>query len=183
MATTQEIIKEVMEGKGAAIPENRKKAYEELMENIFENGMSPREAMGIGEGFVESAYLCGHTLFQSGKYNDAICVFKWLRMVEPFVYRYPFGIAACYHNLKDYQKAIGYYTMAASLDGENPEPYFYMADCFIMLNLNDGAVILLEKAIPIAKDKPKFASIYERSQMILKGLLAEKTVESQGEKK
>lgn len=181
MGTVQDAVRKAIAERGNEIPESAKKAAEDLFTNIYEKGMSPGEAMGFDPKMLDFAYQHAYKLFESGKYEEALPIFIWLRTLEPFSYRYVFSVAACHHYMKNYDGAIGQYVMCSAIDPENPEPEFYASDCFQALNAPEVAITFLENSLRKGMDDPKYDKIHEFARLTLEKLKNEVPAEGQGE--
>lgn len=183
MESIKDMLKQIIAEKGNEIPAEAQKPVEDLFINIFDNDMTPREAMGFGQDILDFAYQHGYKLFEGGKYEEALPIFLWLRMLEPLTYRYVFSVAACYHYLKDYDSAFGQYLMASMIDPENPEPDFYASDCCLSTQSNEMAVMFLEKSLAKSEGKPEYNKIHETSLLTLNNLKQTSPPSPEGEKK
>lgn len=168
MVNAQELIQKTIDRSGKNIPEEAKEGLKDVFTKMYEQGMSPREAMGFGKDMIDFAYQYAYSSFQTGKYKDALNVFIWLRTLEPLTYNYVFGVATCYHRLEMYGKAIGQYALCAGIETDNPEPCLYMAQCFFALNTPEGAVPFLKEAIARAEGKSQYARTDEIAHMLLR---------------
>jgi type III secretion system low calcium response chaperone LcrH/SycD len=173
MESIKDIVNQAIAEKGNDLPAESKKALEKMFIDIFENDAPPAEAMGFGQEMLDFAYHHAYSLFEAGKHKEALCIFIWLKTLEPLTYRYLFGVAACYHHLKEYANATGDYMMCAVIETDNPEPDFYAADCFISLHINECAIMFLETCLKKGKKNPKHNQIHEIASMTLKTLKGE----------
>lgn len=173
MESIKDLVNQAMTEKGNDLPAESKKALEKVLIDVLEHDMTPAEAMGFGQEMLDFAYHHAYSLFEAGKHKEALGIFMWLKTLEPLKYLYLFGVAACYHHLKDYANAVGDYMMCSMIEPENPEPDFYAADCFISLKINDCAVMFLETCLKKGKGNPKYNQIHEIASMTLKTLKGE----------
>lgn len=146
------------------------KAFGEIASKMFKEGMTPKEAMGVNNGYLENVYAQAYRLYNTGKYVEATHLFRILIMLNPMEPKYMLGLAACFHMLKEYNNAIHTYTMCSALDSQTPIPHYHSSDCFIQMKDYLSAMICLELAIDQAKDKPEYAKMKERAQMSLESL-------------
>lgn len=171
--TIQKLIDQVEKQEGSDAPEKVKNSAKEIVSKVLLDGVPPKEAMGFNDEMLEYLYKIAYNLFKNGKYKNAIPLFTFLRDLDPLVYRYTFAIASSYHHMKDYQKALGEYSLCSLLDPNDPKCYYYMADC--CLELKDAALAIssLQDALLRSKDKPEFADIYKVCQLNLDQLQME----------
>jgi type III secretion system low calcium response chaperone LcrH/SycD len=146
------------------------KALGELGNKMLKQGMSPKEAMGVNNSYLENVYAQAYRLYNTGKYVEATHLFRILIMLNAMEPKYMLGLAACFHMLKEYQNAIQTYTMCTALDPQNPIPHYHTSDCFIQMKDYLSAMLCLELAIDRAGDKPEYAKMKERAQLSLESL-------------
>lgn len=149
---------------------SQKKMIEEGAEKIWKQGMSPKEAIGVSSSYLEGIYSQAYRLYNTGKYTEAIHLFRILIMFNPMEPKYMLGLAACFHMLKDYTTAIENYTIASVLDPGNPIPHYHSSDCCIQTEEYLSAMLYLELTIERCKDKQEFAKMKERAQLSLESL-------------
>lgn len=145
-------------------------ALGELTGKILEQGMTPKDAIGLSSGYLENVYAQAYRLYNTGKYAEATHLFRILIMLNAMEPKYILGLAACFHMLKEYFNAIQTYTMCSALDPQNPIPHYHSSDCFIQMKEYLSAMICLELAIERAGDKPEYAKMKERAQLSLESL-------------
>lgn len=116
------------------------------------------------EGMYEQAY--GH--YTNGRYNDAIDIFQLLMVYNAEDPRFVMGLAACCHQLKEFDSAIQMYSTCGILDPEDPIPHYHLSDCYLQLNDKMSAVVALQMAVKRAGDKEEFAVMKDRALMAIK---------------
>ena len=146
------------------------KAFGEIATKMLKQGMNPKEAMGLSHRYLENIYAQAYRLYNTGKYGEAIHLFRVLILLNAMEPKYMLGLAACFHMLKEYQNAIQSYTMCSVLDPHTPIPYYHSSDCFIQMKDPLSAMVSLEMAIDKAGDKPEYAKMKELSRMSLESL-------------
>ena len=165
----EEMRKETLESADAQ-GEKLKEAFGDITKKMLTQGMSPKEAMGINDGLLESIYAQAYRLYNTGKYIEATHLFRLLVMMNSLESKYILGLGACFHMLKEYDNAIQTYTMCSVIDPESPIPYYHSSDCFIQMKDYLSAMVCLEMTISHAGDKPEYTKIKERAQMSLESL-------------
>jgi type III secretion system low calcium response chaperone LcrH/SycD len=162
--------KEEASDKGKKAEENLDKAFGELGNKMLKQGVLPKDALGVSNSYLENVYAQAYRLYNTGKYAEAIHLFRILIMLNAMEPKYMLGLAACFHMLKEYNNAIQTYTMCSALDPQTPIPHYHTSDCFIQMKDYLSAMVCLELTIDRAKDKPEYAKMKERAQMSLKSL-------------
>lgn len=145
-------------------------AIGELGNKMMVQGLTPQDAMGVSNSYLENLYAQAYRLYNTGKYGEATHLFRILIMFNAMEPKYMLGLAACYHMIKEYYNAIQTYTLAAALDPGSPIPHYHSSDCFIQMKDYLSAMICLELAIDRAGEKPEYAKMKERAQLSLESL-------------
>jgi len=171
-APTQERVSEMIEtviGKmdTSEYSEEQIEMNRALLSDIYVEGKAPFEAMGLNQNTLNAIYTHGYNMFQTGNIKQAIEIFQFLDFICPQDAKYSFGMASCYHILKDYDNAIKYYYLAGYKDRLGPVPFFHAADCFLQLELYDSAIAALAEVLHRAGDDPLFKHIVQRSKLLL----------------
>lgn len=149
---------------------DREQVLEKLTEGL-QQGLTPRHILGLTEDQVEGTYNHAYSMYNQGKYPEALNTFRYLLLLDFSDYRFTFGIAACQHMLKEYKQAVMSYATAYTLDAKNPTPFFQSIDCYLKLKERDSAIFVAKKCIAIAKDQEKYQSIKEQTEVLLKELV------------
>lgn len=160
----EHMIEKTMDKLSGQLKEREKPAVEKMLRKVFIDGKTPKEAIGLTEKELETMYSYGYNLFTHGKFKDARLMMEHLLSLDPQE-RYALGCGASFHQLKDYERAAGYYLLAFQLSKEeqNPLPLYYAYDCFKNLNELRSAALMLEYTIGAAGDKPEHAILKERA--------------------
>jgi type III secretion system low calcium response chaperone LcrH/SycD len=145
-------------------------ALGDITNKMMKQGMSPKEAMGISNSYLENLYAQAYRLYNTGKYAEAVHLFRMLIMFNAMEPKYMLGLAASFHMLKEYVSAIQTYTMCSALDPQNPIPHYHSSDCFIQMKEYLSAMLCLELAIERAGDREEYAKMKERAQLSLESL-------------
>lgn len=152
------------------IPLSQRKKLKEAIEKIFIDGQVPHQAMGLGTDMLEHLYSYGNGLFSSGNYQKASDIYQALIYLNPTDSRFVFALAAAYHKMKKFREAVFAYVHSANLDKENPEPLYYMFDCFSELNLPQQALESLIECIKRCGDKKQNGLMKAKCLLIIKNL-------------
>lgn len=163
---------------GRAPSENLEKAAQQ----VLQKGLMPKDTMGLSDQMVEGIYAQAYRLYQTGRYNDAIQMFRLLIMINSTESKYSLGLAACFHMLKEYKNAADTYTVCGIIDPENPIPHYHASDCYLQMKDNVSAIIALEIAVKRAGDKPEFKTLKDRALLTIESLKKEisKTAQQTG---
>ena len=116
---------------------------------------------------MESFYTEGYRLYQSGRYDDAIKMFRFLGLLDPTRVRYWLGMAACMHQKKCYPEAAMLYQLCGMADPTDPIPYFYMGDCYQNMGLKGASKQCLMLCIEHCAGRDKYVQIHDRAKLML----------------
>ncbi len=136
---------------------------------------SIKDMVGMSDESIESLYSHAYLLYNTGRYKDAIQVFRLLTLLNALESKYIMGLAACFHMMKEFRTAASSYALVSVIDPENPVPYYHASDCYIQMGDKLSAATMLDLAIKRAQDKPEFAALKKRSEITVEALKRELT--------
>lgn len=142
----------------------------EITKDVMQTGNIPKETFGFDQAKMDLLYGQAYRLYQNGRYQEAIQMFRLLAVLGAKEPKYSLGLAACFHMLKEYDNANQFYTFAAVLDPNDPIPYFHSSDCYIQMNNTAGAIFCLEMAIKRAGNRPEYQILKDRATLTVNGL-------------
>jgi type III secretion system low calcium response chaperone LcrH/SycD len=160
---------------GFDLDENQKKQTASFFEKmefnaiIFQGmslGKKLGEILGLDKGALEAIYDQGYTQFLAGNYRKARSIFDHLGKLEPQVYKYNFAHAAAMHKEEEYFGAVHMYALAATLDPDNPAPFYHSIDCSLKMENYISAITYLDMALKKCKGNPKYKKIEEKCKNI-----------------
>lgn len=146
------------------------KGLEDALGKMLKEGMAPKDAFGVSSSALESVYAQAYRLYNTGKFVEAIHLFRILILMNTTEPKYTLGLAACFHMLKEYKNAIQAYTMCNVIDPTSPIPHYHASDCFIQMKDFLSAMISLQMAVDKAEGKAEYAKIKERALLTLESL-------------
>jgi len=123
--------------------------------------------LGIDKATAEGMYGQAFGHYTNGRYKDAIDVFQLLVVYDGEDPRFIMGLAACYHQLKEFDSAIQLYSSCGVLDPEDPLPHYHLSDCYLQVGDKMSAVVALQMAVKRAADKEEFAVMKDRALMAI----------------
>jgi type III secretion system low calcium response chaperone LcrH/SycD len=166
----RESIKSVVTQMGPNISKDEKKEHAKLLVKIFEQGISPKEAMKVTDREIAEIYSFAYHKFSSEQYEEAKELFKMLLTLEPGNAEFATALGVCYHRLKDYNNALTCYMLNTILAPEDPIALFYAYDCLINLKDEASAAMMLSNVIARAGDQKKYEKIKEDAKKIYERL-------------
>jgi len=173
MKGEQQQIKKAAEQTGTKIKEERAGSIKSAIENAARKGTSPKDALGLTDAMVEGVYGQAYRLYNTGKYKEAIQIFRLLLMINSTEPKYAMGLAACFHMMKDYKTAADTYSIVGIIDPESPIAFYHASDCFMQMGDPISALISLEMAIKRAGEKPEFHTLKDRATLTVESLKKE----------
>ena len=138
--------------------------------NAQKHGIMPKKALGMTDETIEILYTQAYTLYNQGKFKDAVYLFVILTLLDPETPKHNLGVAACLHRLGKYEKAAQIYMLCSVMDPQNPLPYFHAADCYIKLKALPLADMCLKNTLTRCGDKQEHAIVRERAELMLKAV-------------
>jgi type III secretion system low calcium response chaperone LcrH/SycD len=166
-------IEQPIDDKIDGFTEEINKKNQEILHKIYENGMTPGDALGVTKQQKEWLYGLGYQFYERGKLENACLLFRFLAKLDPSEVKYPMGVGGCYMQQKKYELAIEAFMQAASGRAQIPDPWYYMAECYMKLDQIGAAMICYGSVIQLSGDNPKYAMVKQRSDLTMH-TLAEK---------
>lgn len=173
MKSEQQQLKKATETIGEKVSEAKGQQVQGLMKKVVKSAAIPKEVSGLSDAMVEGIYAQAYRLYNTGKYGDASQLFRLLIMLNSLEPKYPMGLAACFHMLKEYKSAGDIYAIVAMLDPDNPVAYYHASDCFIQSGDPLSAIVALELAVDKAGDKPAYKVLKDRALLTIDSLRKE----------
>lgn len=167
----KEMIEQAMENSGRNISPDFKPKLMDALLKIYEDNKTPKEALEITDELMETMYHHAYTLFKAGKYQKAADFFETLLKFDYTDPRLSFACAACYHYMKDYEKAAVFYFISKEADPLNPIPSFHLYDCYMHLDKPVAASEALAAVIAKSEHDPKYSQLRERALLEKENLI------------
>ncbi|NGX61239.1 MAG: Chaperone protein SicA [Chlamydiae bacterium] len=133
----------------APFPENLEAYLDDFIPNILLKSETFQEAFGVLNAEMEVLYKEAYDFYQEDRYHDALTVFRWLVVLNPYKYDFWMGLGAAQQLLSQSEKALHAYAAAALLDCENPDPHFYAHECYVEMGEKEEA----EKALELSNQR------------------------------
>jgi type III secretion system low calcium response chaperone LcrH/SycD len=117
---------------------------------------------------VDDLYTQGYAFYESGKYTEAVHLFRKLTTLDPCDKDMWLGLGASLHMAKEYDKAIPAYLAAAVMSDpiEDFSPFLHAAECHLALNQIPEGLRLLEVAEKIPDGDNKQLRIKDQMLML-----------------
>lgn len=179
MATTRKEIQDALAKMDAKVVAESQELIAELMSKTVLSGIRPKTALRLSDEVMEGIYGYAYNLYNRGLYSEAANIFRLLMMLDYSENKYMMGLGACLHMLKEYENAIGVYTMVSLMGDQNPLPHYHCADCYLKLDDATDASFELKMAVEKAGDRKKYKVLVERCQLMMESLKDQVAVEQE----
>ena len=143
---------------------------EEAAKALAEMG-TVRELKGITDAEMEAIYSMGYSFYNTGRYDDAEKVFRFLVLFDHLCPKYWTGLGAVAQMKRDYQKAVEYYGYASFLDIRNPKPQYFAAECFAAMGDKPNALSALAALEMYCPENTELGREYRKKAAELKASL------------
>lgn len=173
MDRDQREIKKAATKIGKDVSKEMGRDFQKISKEVIEKQLMPKTALGLSDAMVEGMYGQAYRLYNTGKYKEASQVFRLLIMLNSAESKYAMGMAACFHMMKEYQRAINAYMMCSIIDSDSPVPHYHSSDCYIQMNDSVSATIALNMAIKRAGEKTEYKALKDRALMMIESLKKE----------
>lgn len=170
MARDEEQIKRAADSIGEEISPEMMESMKGLAQTIMQTGTVPKEALGFNDEKMHEIYGQAYRLYNTGKYKEAVDLFRSLVILDATEVKYSLGLAACYHLMKEYEAAAKIYSIAGLIDATDPVPHFHASDCYIQMKDMVAALICLEMAVKKAGNRPEYQVLKDRALLTIESL-------------
>lgn len=117
------------------------------------SGSSWRESLHISKQTVDWLYKAAKTLFDEGKYQEAIDAFSFLSWLDSSQYDFWMALGhSCFRSC-NYEQAINAYKAASSTIHQEGLPHIYAASCYEALGDRDQSCSCLKEGLTLEKGK------------------------------
>lgn len=130
---------------------------EELKEQLqkiseFVNAGGTGDIPDLSPEAVSCLYASAYEFYVNGKFETARHFFHILTVIEPYAKRNWMGLGATFQAEKNYMSALEAYSIAATLDLDDPYISFHAAECFFFLDYVEKGFEALDAAAAIAAE-------------------------------
>lgn len=125
------------------VDETTMKEIEAAAKKVFNDGATLGELKGITVNELDAVYQMGYGFYQTGRYDDADKVFRFLVLFDHLEPKYWTALGAVQQMKKNFAGAVASYGYAAFLDLKNPKPPYYAAECYLAMGDTENAASAL----------------------------------------
>lgn len=109
-----------------------------ILEGLRE-GATVADLKGVSRDTLEGVYAIAHRYYENGQLDEAEAFFRFLCLYDFYNADYALGMGAVLHLKREYDKAIGMYAVAQTLDLTDDRPMFHVGQCHLALGRLDNA--------------------------------------------
>lgn len=109
-----------------------------ILEGLRE-GATVADLKGVSRDALEGVYAIAHRYYENGQLDEAEAFFRFLCLYDFYNAEYALGMGAVLHLKREYDKAIGMYAVAQTLDLTDDRPMFHVGQCHLALGRLDNA--------------------------------------------
>lgn len=131
--------------------------------------------------WAENLYARAFCLYRQGDYEQAETLFRLLSRLLPLNSKYIYAQAASMQQNEKWKEAISTYWRALTLDAQQIEGYYRIAECALQLGKKREARLALRLFLCKAKRKENFAKLYREAELLSSQLKKKKKKKNQGE--
>ena len=134
-----------------------------------------KQIKGVTNDELEAVYSLAFGYYRTGKYDDALKLFKFLVLFDHLNAKFWLGLGAVQQVLKDFQGAVASYGYCSFLNLENPKPQLHAAECFLALGDKRNAASSLEALNEYCPANTPLGREYRAKAAKLRELVGEET--------
>lgn len=96
-------------------------------------GATVADLKGIDSNLLEGIYAMAHRSYENGELEDAETFFRFLCLYDFYNAEYALGLGAVLQLKREFEKAIGMYAVAQTLDVQDDRAMFHVGQCHLAL--------------------------------------------------
>ncbi len=162
--------------KTATQPPFNQEDLPEMVTDFLYNAKTLKDVRGMTTDNLEAVYNLAYTAYNSGRYDQAQKMFRFLCFLDHLEKKYWVGLGACMQFTKQYNTAVDAFSMAGLLDPDDPRAPLQAAQCHMALGNREAALDGLKAAIAGAGDDPRHQAIKDKAQA-MQSLLMEQSAQ------
>ena len=139
------------------------------------SGQPLKAAKGISDEELNAVYSLAYSYYSTGKYDDALKLFKFLVMFDHLNAKYWDGLGSVHQVQKNYDDAIAAYAQSVMLDSSNPRPVYYSALCYFAKGEKLHAAASVQAFEMLCTKKDETTAKYREKIAALKAALGDDT--------
>lgn len=177
----QQLIQAVTAKKGEGLNKDQQytAAVSDLVTQMMRGECAIRDIIGFDDKQMEALYAMAFNFYRSGRYDEALKIFRGLCLFDQLEPKYWVGLGATLQMLNQFPEAVQAYAYAGTLDITDPKPAFHAAECYIALNDKENAISALTSVVDFANaDSPDVKPFVDKAKALLKVLEGEGEAEA-----
>ncbi|WP_252090989.1 SycD/LcrH family type III secretion system chaperone [Pseudomonas sp. MWU13-3659] len=146
---------------------------DQAVEDFFNQGGTIGMLHGVEKPQLEALYALGYTHYQSGRFKEALNLFKGVALLDHFDARAYLGMGGAQQAQGDYQGALHSYSFGALMAMDDPRFPFHAAECHHRLGDRATARDAYQMAIELAGASDAHADLAKRAGGWIEALAAQ----------
>lgn len=171
MTLVQDKRRELIDRIGQNLTEEQKKIMAEVLHRAIDLKMPLKDAMGLNPQVFDNIYNMAYQMYNTGRFEQSLQLFRLLVTLDITNLKYLMGVAGSLHMLKDYKGASEVYFILATLNPQDPVPYYHAIDCYLQLGMPEVAIAATKSCIKECGKDPRFQQMKQKLEVMLEGLL------------
>ena len=114
------------------------------VEALIKDNATLKQLKGVSNEELEAVYALAFGYYRTGKYDDALKLFKFLVLFDHLNAKFWLGLGAVQQVLRDFQGAVASYGYCSFLKLDDPRPQLHAAECFLAMGDKRNAASSLE---------------------------------------
>ena len=127
----------------------------EALAKAVQSGQTLGQMMNMPKENLSIIYRKAFDAFQVEDYSQAEDLFLSLMLWDFKEYAYQVGLAAALEAQDKFQNALGMYTLAMLVNGQNPEILYRSGKCLLAMEQRQEAKIMFELAVDFETQRPE----------------------------
>lgn len=138
-------------------------AFQDELADYMIAGGTLHALYGVTQEELEALYTRGFQQYSIGQYEKAMEDFAFLVTLKGDEKRYLFAFAAVLQVLKDYKRALFFYSRAAAQDMFDPIVTFHMVECLVALDMKSDALVMLRILLKETAKDAQWATLHTKA--------------------
>lgn len=145
------------------------KTLGQLKEAVMEGRVTLAEVGGFTDDELDGAYACACKYAEIDQFTEAIQIAGYLIFIDPHKARYYQLVGIALQRMGQFDNADRYYSLASTLDGDDPMTTIYRGESKIMTGNIDDGLGHVRQGLEVAKTDPvAYQSLIDRANVLIR---------------
>lgn len=152
----------------------RAEDIERLYQQMRDGQLRLADVLGMTPGQLAAMAYRAHELLRGNEAKKALSIYLALYELDPYEFSYQRGAAQCFHTMRQYGFACGYYRLAmATLGAPDFVCMAMIAECLLWLDDKATCLQALDAALAIGSERKHEQLFVERAEAFRQRLMIE----------